>query len=182
MPRSARALVRVAQQCCRDLPATGSRAIGTASTSGRTVSVGEHEPSTSTTAGSRSAQKRHASMPAEQMAQETRQVPRTIIDKISVNLYGAVNPILPEDEHQSSVPRGYVNEDGKRIEDGRYAAFVSEISSFIPTERQFRCAWFASGATTLQYCNHQTDNPAVSLISCMSLRSCAAVFCPVRQP
>jgi len=31
----------------------------------------------------------------------------------------------------------FVNEDGKRIEDGRYAAFMKEITEFIPESRQF---------------------------------------------
>ncbi len=52
-----------------------------------------------------------------------------------VDEFGAVSRVSENElEYQ---PGLYRNIDGHRNEDGRYAAFTSEISSFIPKERQY---------------------------------------------
>lgn len=52
-----------------------------------------------------------------------------------VDDFGAVSQISENElEYQ---PNLYRNVDGHRNEDGRYAAFTNEISSFIPKERQY---------------------------------------------
>ena len=43
--------------------------------------------------------------------------------------------VLSEGESELP-PRQYRNVDGHRVEDGRYAAFMAEISSFVPQSRQ----------------------------------------------
>ena len=65
-----------------------------------------------------------------QPAQEEAYIPQ-----IEVNAVGAISVIGEDDPaHQ---PGHYRNIDGYREEDGRYAAFMNEISNFIPEQRQF---------------------------------------------
>lgn len=47
---------------------------------------------------------------------------------------GAVS-VLPEGATSPLPPTKFVNQDGQRLDDGRYAAFASELSAFIPAER-----------------------------------------------
>ncbi|KAK9807175.1 hypothetical protein WJX73_004038 [Symbiochloris irregularis] len=54
---------------------------------------------------------------------------------IKVDQFGAVSVLSESDSHFK--PNTYYNVDGQRFEDGRYAAFAREISSFVPVERQF---------------------------------------------
>ena len=57
-------------------------------------------------------------------------VPHTYVDRV-----GAISVV--EDPSQVGLEATvFENVDGKRIEDGRYAAFVEEISGFIPEARQ----------------------------------------------
>ena len=56
-------------------------------------------------------------------------LPQTRVDE-----FGAVSVLAEDDDVEASRFR---NVDGQRLEDGRYAAFMAEISSFIPKERQF---------------------------------------------
>jgi len=86
-------------------------------------------------AGSASA--RHASAGLQQQkrslvqpAQEEAYIPR-----IEVNAVGAISVIGENDPHPQ--PGHYRNIDGYREEDGRYAAFMKDISAFIPEQRQF---------------------------------------------
>lgn len=65
-----------------------------------------------------------------QPAQEEAYIPR-----IEVNAVGAISVIGENDPHRQ--PGHYRNIDGYREEDGRYAAFMQEISNFIPEQRQF---------------------------------------------
>ncbi len=59
----------------------------------------------------------------------------TAIPDTCVDAYGAVSVVSEEDtDFQDDV---YRNIDGRRYEDGRYAAFINEISAFIPKSRQF---------------------------------------------
>ncbi|KAL6754380.1 glycolate dehydrogenase [Haematococcus lacustris] len=63
--------------------------------------------------------------------------PQTIsvpVPAVKVDLYGAISVVPEGQQVQEGV---YKNMDGHRFEDGRYAAFVQEISSFISTERQY---------------------------------------------
>ena len=65
-----------------------------------------------------------------QPVEETAIIPDTIVDA-----YGAVSVVSEEDaDFQEGM---YRNIDGRRYEDGRYAAFINEISAFIPKSRQF---------------------------------------------
>jgi D-lactate dehydrogenase len=50
---------------------------------------------------------------------------------------GRVRPTAVPDSVRVAVaePSGFVNVDGQRIEDGRYAAFMRDIGAFIPAER-----------------------------------------------
>lgn len=65
-----------------------------------------------------------------QPVEEVSAVPDTFVDA-----YGAVSIVSEEDaEFEDDV---YRNIDGRRFEDGRYAAFINEISAFIPKSRQF---------------------------------------------
>ena len=65
-----------------------------------------------------------------QPAQEEAYIPR-----IEVNAVGAISVIGENDPHPQ--PGHYRNIDGYREEDGRYAAFMKDISAFIPEQRQF---------------------------------------------
>ena len=65
-----------------------------------------------------------------QPAQEEAYTPR-----IQVNSVGAISVIGENDPHPQ--PGHYRNIDGYREEDGRYAAFMKDISAFIPEQRQF---------------------------------------------
>lgn len=58
-----------------------------------------------------------------------REAPRVVFDH-----YGAISMVTEDSDNKELV---WENEDGKRHEDGRYAAFAAEISAFIPDERQF---------------------------------------------
>lgn len=65
-----------------------------------------------------------------QPVEEATPVPDTTVDA-----YGAVSVVSEEDaDFEEDV---YRNIDGRRFEDGRYAAFINEISAFIPKSRQF---------------------------------------------
>lgn len=65
-----------------------------------------------------------------QPIEEVTAIPDTVVDA-----YGAVSVVSQEDgDYQENT---YANVDGRRVEDGRYAAFINEISAFIPTSRQF---------------------------------------------
>lgn len=55
--------------------------------------------------------------------------------KINIGIDGAISLVC--DESVLNAPTVYENKDGHRVEDGRYAAFAAEISSFVPAERQF---------------------------------------------
>ena len=59
-----------------------------------------------------------------QPVDETTYVPDTIVDA-----YGAVSVVSEGTSVEQDI---YKNVDGHRFEDGRYAAFISEISKFIP--------------------------------------------------
>ena len=65
-----------------------------------------------------------------QPAQEEAYIPQ-----IEVNAVGAISVIGENDPRKQ--PGHYRNIDGYREEDGRYAAFMQEISNFIPEQRQF---------------------------------------------
>ena len=65
-----------------------------------------------------------------QPAQEEAYIPR-----IEVNAVGAISVIGENDPARQA--GHYRNIDGYREEDGRYAAFMQEISGFIPKQRQF---------------------------------------------
>ena len=59
----------------------------------------------------------------------------TPITSIRTDLYGATTPVTAL---SMKIEEGvYKNVDGHRFEDGRYKAFVEEINSFMPKERQF---------------------------------------------
>ncbi|BDA46133.1 probable glycolate oxidase subunit GlcD at N-terminal half [Coccomyxa sp. Obi] len=77
-------------------------------------------------AGASHQQRRNLVQPAEQEAS----VPHITVDKV-----GAISVIGENDPPFQ--PGVYRNIDGYREEDGRYARFTQEISSFIPNERQF---------------------------------------------
>lgn len=65
-----------------------------------------------------------------QPAQEEAYIPR-----IEVNAVGAISVIGENDPLPQ--PGHYRNIDGYREEDGRYAAFMKDISAFVPDQRQF---------------------------------------------
>lgn len=54
---------------------------------------------------------------------------------ISIGLDGAISMVC--DDSVVAAPTVFENKDGHRVEDGRYAAFAAEISTFIPEGRQF---------------------------------------------
>ena len=57
-------------------------------------------------------------------------VPHTYVDRV-----GAIS-VVEDPSQVGQEATVFENVDGKRIEDGRYAAFVEEISGFIPEARQ----------------------------------------------
>lgn len=59
---------------------------------------------------------------------------RIIVPSIETNVFGAVSMVSENTVLQEGV---YQNADGLRHEDGRYAAFIEEITSFIPEQRQY---------------------------------------------
>lgn len=64
-----------------------------------------------------------------QPIEEVTAIPDTVVDA-----YGAVSVVSEDGDFHEGM---YANVDGRRIEDGRYAAFINEISAFIPKARQF---------------------------------------------
>lgn len=77
-------------------------------------------------AGASHQQRRGLVQPAEQEAP----LPQIIVDRV-----GAVSVVGENDPPFQ--PGVYRNIDGYREEDGRYARFTEEISSFIPDQRRF---------------------------------------------
>ena len=75
-----------------------------------------------------------ASQPAAQQMVETKvepsALPLTHIDEV-----GAISIVEPHELDRKVT--AFENMDGRRIEDGRYAAFIEEISEFVPKTRQF---------------------------------------------
>lgn len=57
-----------------------------------------------------------------------------VVEKIKTDLYGAVSVVTENTKVEEGV---YKNQDGHRFDDGRYQTFMSEISAFIPKERQY---------------------------------------------
>lgn len=57
-------------------------------------------------------------------------MPHTYVDRV-----GAIS-VVEDPSQVGQEATVFENVDGKRIEDGRYAAFVEEISDFIPEARQ----------------------------------------------
>ena len=57
-------------------------------------------------------------------------MPHTYVDRV-----GAIS-VVEDPSQVGQEATVFENVDGKRIEDGRYAAFVEEISGFIPEARQ----------------------------------------------
>ena len=72
-------------------------------------------------------------MPAQESS-EDESLPREVL-RTRVDDFGGVS-VISEGESDAP-PRSYRNVDGQRLEDGRYAAFMDEISSFVPKARQF---------------------------------------------
>ncbi|PNW82667.1 hypothetical protein CHLRE_06g288700v5 [Chlamydomonas reinhardtii] len=66
--------------------------------------------------------------------QSTQQAVKVVVPAIKVDLVGAVSSVSESDKVEPGV---FKNVDGHRFEDGRYAAFVEEITKFIPKERQY---------------------------------------------
>ena len=90
-------------------------ATGTPSAARAAAAAGQHQ------------QARGIAQPAEA---ESSYVPAITVDRV-----GAISVIGENDPaHEPGV---YRNVDGYREEDGRYAAFMADISSFIPQQRQF---------------------------------------------
>lgn len=56
------------------------------------------------------------------------------VDAVKVDEFGAVSVAY---EGAAPTPGVYRNVDGHRFEDGRYAAFLSEVSAIVPQERQY---------------------------------------------
>ena len=72
-------------------------------------------------------------LPAQESS-EDESLPREVL-RTRVDDFGGVS-VISEGESDAP-PRSYRNVDGQRLEDGRYAAFMEEISSFVPKARQF---------------------------------------------
>jgi len=79
-------------------------------------------------------QLRAAALPAQQVATKLQPdvVPLTRIDEV-----GAISIIEPHEK--DFVPKEFENVDGRRIEDGRYAAFIAEVSGTFLLVVQRRC-------------------------------------------
>lgn len=56
------------------------------------------------------------------------------IQETRVDAFGAVSVVTEQEKSDQEI---YRNVDGQRFEDGRYAAFMAEISCFIPESRQY---------------------------------------------
>lgn len=122
-----RALDRIVRQSAGSRPASTAGARGLPHSA--TGLFGAHPtsvvPPASIWAGSKAPRSALA-----QPIEEVTAIPDTVVDA-----YGAVSVISEDDGgYQDNM---YANVDGRRIEDGRYAAFINEISAFIPKARQF---------------------------------------------
>lgn len=76
-------------------------------------------------------QTRSSSLAAHAVKTETSTA--TLVPEVYVDTFGAVS-VVSEEKVKEGV---YKNVDGHRFEDGRYKAFMEEISSFVSNERQF---------------------------------------------
>jgi D-lactate dehydrogenase len=56
------------------------------------------------------------------------------VPAVNTDLYGAISAVMEGDNVQQGL---FKNVDGHRFEDGRYKAFIDEVSTFIPVERQY---------------------------------------------
>lgn len=80
---------------------------------------------------------------AQAQAVEVQQQHRTAtltIPEVRADLFGAVSPVDPAADAAAQLgaaAQPFENADGRRHEDGRYAAFSEQIASFIPKERVF---------------------------------------------
>ncbi|KAH7615608.1 hypothetical protein Ndes2526B_g09647 [Nannochloris sp. 'desiccata'] len=94
--------------------------------------VGARAPAVQRNLPSSMSQIRAAALPAQQVATKLQPdvLPLTHTDEV-----GAISIVEPHEK--DFVPKEWENVDGRRIEDGRYAAFIQDVSSFIPKARQF---------------------------------------------
>ncbi|KAG2497441.1 hypothetical protein HYH03_004596 [Edaphochlamys debaryana] len=90
-------------------------------------------PASAMQASAQQQQTRSAAQVAVQAAQAV-QLKQVIVPAIKTDLVGAVSVVS---EGEKVEPGVFKNVDGHRFDDGRYKAFVEEISKFIPKERQF---------------------------------------------
>ena len=78
---------------------------------------------------------RHVSQPAAQQVVDTRVSEPSVLPLTHIDEVGAISVVEPHELNAKVT--AFENVDGRRIEDGRYAAFVEEISEFVPKTRQF---------------------------------------------
>ena len=106
-----------------------ANATGAFATGGRTQGIAQRIPSAAS-------QTRAAALPAQEVAhRHATDLPLTRVDSV-----GAISIISKEE--LDFVPTVYENVDGRRIEDGRYAAFIKDISG-----AWFRRACVAAGGS-----------------------------------
>jgi D-lactate dehydrogenase len=79
-------------------------------------------------------QHRGVAQVAVQQAVQQQQLLKVVVPDIKVDLVGAVSMVA---EGEKVEPGVFKNMDGHRFEDGRYAAFIEEITKFLPKERQY---------------------------------------------
>ena len=101
--------------------------------------TGSRLPSAARKAPSAALQERGKAMPARQEKAQPDMLPLTHIDQ-----FGAMSIVGPGEANY--VPTSFENVDGRRIEDGRYAAFVQEISGGCGAENDWLAGARPAGA------------------------------------
>jgi len=138
-----RMAVRAAQQQAQQQgqqPKAAS-AVGAAAVRARSASVAATATAAAaTTTASAAALRPYAAQAQMVEVQQQHRTATYTIPEVRSDLYGAVSPVDPAAEaaaalHGSAQP--FENADGRRHEDGRYAAFQEQIAAFIPAERVF---------------------------------------------
>lgn len=115
--------------------------LGSSTRAGGRAAAGQQAPShTSVVAKSaqhqatQQQQRAASALAAQATVTATRTLALSQVPAVQTDLYGAISAVT---KGQQAEPGVYKNVDGHRFEDGRYKAFVEEITAFIPKERQF---------------------------------------------
>jgi D-lactate dehydrogenase len=140
-----RLAARAAQQAGQQQPQQRAPALAAAAANANAAnaapwsSASASVAATTTAAAARPYAAQAQAVEVQQQATQHRTATLTI-PEVRADLFGAVSPVDPAADAAAALgaaAQPFENADGRRHEDGRYAAFGEQISSFIPKERVF---------------------------------------------